>query len=154
AAAIIFVPGSGTAGLGRVALGYGVAATAIAAIALVTRRLSGGRVPALGAALLLAICLGLLNTPLDEGVSTAQTLDTHPHVYVTDAETRGLTTGLYDGLRWLRDQGSKNDVLAVDNHSLDASGRDSRYFYYSAFAERRVFLESWDYTPDAIDLGY
>jgi hypothetical protein len=62
---------------------------------------------------------------------------------------RELTAGLYRGLVWLRAHSNPRDVLAVNNHHLE--GRtgvgSSRYFDYSAFAERRVFLESWDYTP-------
>jgi hypothetical protein len=36
--------------------------------------------------------------------------------------------------------------LAVNNHSITARETDSKYFYYSAFTEREVFLESWAYT--------
>lgn len=58
---------------------------------------------------------------------------------------RGLTTGLLSGLRWLRDHTQPSAVIAVNNHELGGSG-GSRYLYYSAFGERRVFLESWQYT--------
>ena len=56
-----------------------------------------------------------------------------------------MSAALYSGLTWVRDHTASCDVLAVNNHYLLASGRDSRYFYYSAFGERRVFLESWAY---------
>jgi hypothetical protein len=42
----------------------------------------------------------------------------------------------------------------VNNHSLHPDNSDSKYFYYSAFAERRVELESWDYTEQTIRRGY
>ncbi len=59
---------------------------------------------------------------------------------------RGMTADLWRGLVWLRDHTRSADVIAVNNHDIGSSG-SSRYFYYSAFSERRVFLESWDYTP-------
>ncbi len=42
----------------------------------------------------------------------------------------------------------------VNNHSLQPDGRDSKYFYYSAFGERRVVLESWDYTERTAARGH
>ncbi len=59
---------------------------------------------------------------------------------------RGITTGLLRGLQWLRHNTPSSAVIAVNNHSLGGNG-GSRYVYYSAFAERSVFLESWQYTP-------
>jgi hypothetical protein len=61
---------------------------------------------------------------------------------------RGITTNLLRGLAWLRDHSQPSAVIAVNNHELGGNG-GSRYFYYSAFSERRVFLESWRYTPQA-----
>jgi hypothetical protein len=70
-----------------------------------------------------------------------------------DNQNRGLTSGLYEGLHWLRGHTRTSDVLAVNNHSLYPDNHDSKYFYYSAFAERRVVLESWDYTAQAAASG-
>lgn len=65
----------------------------------------------------------------------------------TDSESdRGINEALYSGLIWVRHHTSDCDVLAVSNHSTSASKRDSRYFYYSAVTERRIYLESWTYT--------
>jgi hypothetical protein len=58
---------------------------------------------------------------------------------------RGITTDLLRGLQWLRDHTQPSAVIAVNNHGLGGDG-GSRYLYYSAFSERRVFLESWQYT--------
>lgn len=60
----------------------------------------------------------------------------------------GLTAPLYQGLVWVRDHTGGCDVLAANPHDVRtaAAGRavvDSGYFYYSAFTERRVILESW-----------
>jgi hypothetical protein len=59
---------------------------------------------------------------------------------------RGMTAGLWRGLLWVRTHTQPSTVIAVNNHYLE-DDRDSRYFYYSAIAERRVFLQSWEYTP-------
>ncbi len=59
---------------------------------------------------------------------------------------RGITTDLLRGLQWLRHNTPPSTVIAVNNHDLGGDG-GSRYVYYSAFAERSVFLESWQYTP-------
>ncbi len=58
----------------------------------------------------------------------------------------GMTAPLYAGLLWVRTHTTPCDVLAVNNHYDNAAHAESVYFYYSAFSERRVFLESWRYT--------
>jgi hypothetical protein len=63
------------------------------------------------------------------------------------ASDYGMTAALYRGLRWVHAHTDSCDVLAVNNHYGNAQHTDSIYFYYSAFTERRVFLESWGYTP-------
>lgn len=65
-----------------------------------------------------------------------------------------MTNGLYRGLRWIRADSSTADVLAVNNH-YEATGplRYPTYYYYSAFAERRVFLEAWQFAARAPELG-
>lgn len=66
---------------------------------------------------------------------------------------KGVNRDLVHGLRWVRGNTREDAVLAVNNHFLIDATRDSRYFYYSALAERRVFLESWDYTDRALEIG-
>jgi hypothetical protein len=58
----------------------------------------------------------------------------------------GITAGLYQGLVWVRTHTTPCDVLAVSNVYDNAARSESAYFYYPAFAERRVWLESWHYT--------
>jgi hypothetical protein len=58
----------------------------------------------------------------------------------------GMTAALYEGLGWVRTHTTSCDVLAVSNVYDNAKKTESAYFYYSAFAERRIFLESWHYT--------
>jgi hypothetical protein len=152
----LHVPGRSSAGLGRLALWYGIVALAVAALAYWGgRRFSGARYTGLGVALVLLISLGALDTPLDEGPPVLRRLADDRPLYVSDGpETRGLTRDLYSGLRWVRDHSGDDEVFAVNNHSLDSAGLNSRYFYYTAFAERRSFLESWLYTPQSFELGF
>jgi hypothetical protein len=58
----------------------------------------------------------------------------------------GMTAPLYQGLLWVRAHTNPCQVLAVSNHYANAQKDPSVYFYYSAFTERPVFLESWQYT--------
>lgn len=92
------------------------------------------------------LILGVLNTPLDwfPHVS-AQPLDGPQYRF----EPSGLTADLYRGLLWVRNNTDVNSILVVNNHSIYPDTTDSKYFYYSAFAQRRVVLESWDYTRQA-----
>jgi hypothetical protein len=61
-----------------------------------------------------------------------------PHV------VRGLTPGLLAALLWLQNHTSVNTIFAVSNHWTDPEEKDGRYYYYSAFSERRVFVEAYD----------
>ncbi len=56
----------------------------------------------------------------------------------------GLTPGLVSALHWLHDHSSVNTVFAVNNHWIGPSLADGRYYYYSAFSERQVFIEAYD----------
>jgi hypothetical protein len=98
------------------------------------------------------LLLGLLDTPLDWFPKLVGNSIDGKAVY--DRQYSGLTAGLYHGLTWIRDNTRPDDVLVVSNHSIHPDGRDSKYFYYSAFAERRVVLESWDYTVQTTEHGY
>ncbi len=72
----------------------------------------------------------------------------HEQIAPTDSrQSYGMTSPLYAGLLWVRGHTSPCDVLAVSNHRKSAYSTSSLYFYYSAFAERRVYLESWLYSP-------
>jgi hypothetical protein len=69
-------------------------------------------------------------------------------VPLNTADHPGLTAALYRGLVWVRDHTNACDVLAVNPHNARPAGAtsvtvDSGYFYYSAFTERSVILESW-----------
>ncbi len=67
---------------------------------------------------------------------------------------RDVTWGMYRALIWLRTNSSPNDVLAVNNQFVGTDGTGPFNFDYSAFAERRVFLEGWAYNERALSIGY
>jgi hypothetical protein len=69
-----------------------------------------------------------------------------------------MNPGLYHGLAWLRSHTSPDDVLAVNNyaakiHHRYQPGPIPDDYAYSAFAERRVFLEGWVYANRSFQIG-
>ena len=140
------------ASLARTTLATALMLAAVIGGLIALRRRETVRSGLAGAVVAGVLILGVLNTPLDWFPTLAgRALDGKP---VYNQDYSGLTGGLYDGLVWIRDHTSPNAVLAVNNHSLYPDGHDSKYFYYSAFAERRVELESWDYSVETTRQGY
>ncbi len=134
-------------------LAYGLLATGIA---LIVYRYAGHFAPAVSSrpGRVLACCIPLLGVlglvkPLTlAGVGAWKTVS-HQQISTPDsAKSYGMTTALYRGLLWVRAHTAPCDVLAVNNHLEAVGSRTSLYFYYSAFTERRVYLESWFYSPN------
>jgi hypothetical protein len=129
---------------------YGLVAAAILFFCLKLERyyapaIRSRTIRILACALPLLLTLGLvrsLGAPAPEVWSTML----GKQVAVDSGEHRGITATLYHGLLWVRDHTNRCDILAVNNHSTSAGKTDSKYFYYSAFTERSVYLESWAYT--------
>jgi hypothetical protein len=89
----------------------------------------------------LILLVGALDAPLDHGLRAAK--GQHPlWAYLLPD---GMSGQLYAGLTWIRAHTSPDDVLAVNNH-LVGTRVLPRYFYYSAFTQRRVFLEDWSFS--------
>jgi hypothetical protein len=59
-------------------------------------------------------------------------------------KVRGLTPDLLAALEWLEDHSSVDTIFAVSNHWIDPDEQDGRYYYYSAFSQRQVFVEGYD----------
>jgi hypothetical protein len=148
--------------LGRTALfSLGTAAAAaalavglavLAAGTLYVARRSSVRQGLAAGAVAATLVLAVLDVPLDWFPHLIGNTVAGKAVY--SRENRGLTAGLYQGLTWVRGHTDPNAVLVVNNHSAWPDSRDSKYFYYSAFAERRVVLESWDYTEETTRRGF
>ena len=101
--------------------------------------------------LIVLLLLGIIDMPLDNASRVWGWLRgelTYSQV------NRNLTSGLLQGMNWLREHADTNAVLAVNNYYRDEAGTDARYFCYSAFSERRVFLEGWMYTHKAHRVGW
>jgi hypothetical protein len=65
-----------------------------------------------------------------------------------------LTSGLLTGLVWIRTHTPTSAVIAVNNYGEGSTrSKVPNYYYYSAFTERRVFLEGWIYAQRSSDLG-
>jgi hypothetical protein len=94
----------------------------------------------------LVVTLGLIKT-LGLVLPAAGHAVSGNQITTDSSKARGMTAALYRGLVWVRSHTNQCAILAVNNHSTQAHETDSKYFYYSAFAEREVFLESWSYTP-------
>ncbi len=96
------------------------------------------------------LVLGALNFPLDNWQRVAGTGKSASDRFLNV----GMSGGLFEGLSWIRDNTDEDDVLAVNRH-LKVEGRNPflGYFYYSAFSERRVFLEDWTFAVRASDTG-
>jgi len=106
----------------------------------------------LAVVLILMLVSSVIDKPLDTAARNVYRLWTHRPVY--NQANRNVTRGLYEALAWIRDNTPRNAVIAVNSYYVDDTRLDPRYFNYSAFAERRVFLEGWGYTVAAYRDGY
>jgi len=129
-------------------------AAVAAGAAVAVRRLAPLYAPALpsrparvvACAILLLSALALVKPLTLTGNGAWKTL-TGKAISAGDAPAEyGMTAALYEGLGWVRAHTTPCDVLAVSNVYDNAARTESAYFYYSAFAERRTYLESWHYT--------
>ncbi len=108
------------------------------------------RVPVL-LPLVALLTVQILDTPLDN----KENIDAWRAGRPTYAQSnRNLTSGLLQGMDWIRLNTGLDSVLAVNNYYSSAGQQDARYYYYAAFAERRVFLEGWMYSSRTHALGY
>jgi hypothetical protein len=132
---------------------YGLLAAAVVLAVLRLRPSFSPNVPT-GAGRILACCillltvLGLTKPVTLTAVGAWKTIRHEPIAARDSAAGYGMNASLYRGLLWVRAHTTPCDVLAVNNHYIAAPPSVALYFYYSAFTERRVFLESWYYTPE------
>jgi hypothetical protein len=151
---------SGAAWLAWYVLGYGLLAGAVAFAAVRLEPLlapvsSLRRTRLLACCVPLVISLGLVK-PLAMATPSAWKAIAGTRVSRVDSrQDQGMTAALYRGLLWVRAHTRPCEVLAVNNHLIKAGAGPgySSYYYYSAFSERRVFLESWGFTPEAAEGG-
>ncbi|MDX6511106.1 MAG: hypothetical protein QOE36_610, partial [Gaiellaceae bacterium] len=132
-AAFLPLHGWRLAGRDQTLLRYGLFTAVVLALALLALATAGARRNLAVRALVVTIlAAAALNVPLDLTV---------PHGYQRAGS--GLTPGLLHGLDWVRTHTPATAVLAANNYWADSRTRLPDDFYYSAFSERRVFLEGW-----------
>jgi hypothetical protein len=134
-----------------------MAVAALLGAGVVAYALRRRRLPAWPAVLAVAALLtaGLIDGPADRlpDIASRMTSDEPVHREANPQTERGLPRALSDGLAWVRDNTDEGAVLAVNNHIRRPAEGDSRYFYYSALGERRVFIESWEYADAVLGVG-
>jgi hypothetical protein len=107
------------------------------------------------AAAIAFVLVGVLDTPLQSTPLLVSALRAGSTPYARDSPlSEGLTPGLQQALAWIRTNTPASAVLAVNNQSSSRAGLIPTYYYYSAFAQRRVFLEGWTDTIPASTLPY
>lgn len=140
------------------ALMYGALALSIALAAAGLRQrarpLSGQWIAGVVAGLL--VIATALDAPIDWVREPAGRLADGRSVYTADARPglHALDRSLLEGLRWIRANTDEDAVLAVNNHWADTARTHPLFDYYSAFAERRVYLQSWLYSQASLEMGY
>jgi len=113
----------------------------------VIRRMRGRQTSGLlGLSLIPALAASALASPIEIAPTAGLVLSRIPiaHAQANPPTVRGLTPDLLAALQWLQTHSSVDAVVAVSNHWLDAAEQDGRYYYYSAFSDRQVFIEGYD----------
>lgn len=129
----------------------GVAVAALAVYGSWRRSFSTG---ALYFATLILLFSSALNTLFTAGTAIGNRSAALGSPGFTADGMRLVTPPLADGLNWLRDNTPSDTLVAVNNHFRDAAHTDSRMFIYSAFSERRFFLETWALTEESLRMQF
>ena len=130
----------------RYAVLIGGCALFVAGWWLVVRRRARGSSGTLWLALIPFLAASALASPIEMAPTTGMVL-AGMRTAGTGADpptVRGLTPDLLAALDWLKSHSSVDAVIAVSNHWLDVARADGRYYYYSAFSNRQIFIEGYD----------
>jgi hypothetical protein len=99
------------------------------------------------------VLVGVLQTPLTTTHDLISALRVRSTPYPRDSPIgEGLTPDLQRALAWIRGHTPTSAVIAVNNQYSDSVRHAPTYYYYSAFGERRVFIEGWENTIPAANL--
>ena len=145
-----------TRSAGYITVSVGTLALALGVLVLVAARLTRARTGGIAVLVTAAVAsLGLLDAPVDTVPVLDSRRDAGVPLHALDRPfDRGVTTDLTSGLEWIRRNTQTNDRLAVSNPFLDEGSRGPGYMYYSALAQRRVFLEGWGYAVRTTKIGF
>jgi hypothetical protein len=128
---------------------YGALILGLALLYLIGRRWMGPtRWPAAAMVTAALVLVGAFATPFDNLRAAVENAPGGASL------GKPMSPGLYRGLTWIRDNTPTDSVLAVNNQWIDAADTVPLEFNYSAFGERRVFLEGWGYSQRTRELGY
>ncbi|MBA4384755.1 MAG: hypothetical protein C0410_08465 [Anaerolinea sp.] len=66
-----------------------------------------------------------------------------------------ITKAEYEGMIWLKKNVQDDEIIAADRHysvapkpgHIPTPNDGARYYYYSAYSGKQIFLEGWAYTP-------
>jgi hypothetical protein len=135
-------------------LWLGLPAAVVAALWLAGRRARTRGAGLTAMAAIALVLVGVLDTPLHLGSFVIGQLSSDRKLYATNSlDDFGLTPGLQQALAWVRHRTPTDAVLAVNNQYSSSGRRGPQFYYYSAFGERRIFLEGWYDTIPASRLG-
>jgi len=128
----------------------------VAGWSVVARMRSYPTVGILGLGLIPMLAASALASPIEMAPTAGLILTDASVVYAktTPSAVRRLTPDLFAALQWLKAHTSVNAVIAVSNHWLDAANTNGRFYYYSAFSERQVFIEGYDPVRYAINTSW
>lgn len=100
----------------------------------------------------LLLCLALLATGFLGGQLSrhwGEVFDP-PEVDLTNYR---ITPGIYEGLRWMRDETPEDAVFAINRQYAHSGGPWPNAYDYAAFSERRAFFGAWAYSQRVRDSG-
>ena len=84
----------------------------------------------------------ILGSAVDTGLTARHLPQVIPELAVSSYQP--LTPSLYEALTFVRDN-TEPDALVAGHRAFIYTPDDPRFFYYSAFAERRLLVEGWGY---------
>lgn len=106
-----------------------------------------------GSTLLVGVVVGsfLLGIGAHRSVELARRFPVPEPFSLSKAENlRPLPPGGFEAARYVRDESDPDELIATNNHCrLVRPTCDSRSFWIAAYAERRVLVQGWGYTPKA-----
>ncbi|WP_143465625.1 hypothetical protein [Kribbella sp. ALI-6-A] len=130
-----------------------VAVFLVAALVTVVLRRTKERTAALGLGVLLVLGAATVNVPQTMLTTFAdQVCVGGPDRPECRQTRRQVPTGGAEAARYIRDHSAVRDRLATNSHCMPvytARKCDARNFWLAGYAERRVLVEGWAYTPTA-----
>jgi hypothetical protein len=128
----------------RTAFLYGGALLVLGLAFIAARRYAGNGAAGL-VVIGLALAVSVVSGPFDYYANSVLTPRS------AQAAGKELDRNDLAALAWLRDNTDPDDVVAVNDYSIDPGGLLTFNATYSAYSERRVFLEGWSFTARAFD---